>query len=80
MSTTQALAAPRHVLRNDGSGGSNPSCGTSNKSREIRSLWALRQIAAVRIFGNLHDFSHLWDGLDGRAWNEFFKIGIVMRF
>jgi hypothetical protein len=58
------------IIRNDGVGASNPSCGTSKKSRQIRTLLALRRIAAVRVFGNSHDFSHVWDGLDGRAYGR----------
>jgi hypothetical protein len=63
-------AGREHIIRNDGVGGSNPSCGTSNKPRQIKTLWALRQIAAVRVFGNSHDFSHVRDGRASRRANR----------
>jgi hypothetical protein len=56
------------IIRNDGGRGSNPSCGTSNKSRQIRTLWAVRQTAAVRVFRNSHDFSHVWGGEKGKVF------------
>jgi hypothetical protein len=31
-------------------------------------LWALRQIAAVRVFGNSHDFSHVSGGEKGEVF------------
>jgi hypothetical protein len=59
--SSRRMVSSRHVLRNDGVGGSNPSCGTSKKTRQIRTLWAFRRIAAVRVFGNSHDFLHVED-------------------
>jgi hypothetical protein len=47
------------AFRNDGVGGSNPSCGTRHNLRISRQKSVLRRVAAVRVFGNSHDFSHV---------------------
>jgi hypothetical protein len=46
------------VIRNDGVGGSNPSCGTSYKAPKTRHKLTLWRFGAVRVFGDSHDFSH----------------------
>src|SRR6476620_11860236 len=66
-----AIAQPvEHVIRNDGVGGSNPSCGTRHN------LWASRQksvfsyVVAVRVFWKPHDVSHI-DWILDDAWSGF---------